>query len=136
LRIAFTGAHGTGKTTLCNELASMLKGHDDVVISREVPRVIVDTVGDPEFFRRGNNSLERQLLIFFYQATEDRFLTLKSKYVLHDRTMVDHLAYTTTLFPEFRKREEYTALISAIRTWLSQYDFIVSAQRTAGAFPA
>lgn len=120
MRIAFTGAHGTGKTTLCEELRPKLSA----TVSREVPRVIADTVNDDEFFRRGNNSPLRQLLIFFYQATEDRFLGDGGAVILHDRTMIDHLAYTSVLFPDFAKTVEFLALSAAARRWLGQYDLI------------
>lgn len=120
MRIAFTGAHGTGKTTLCEALKAQLAS-DPVYVSREVPRVIVDAVGDPGFFRRGNNSFARQLLVLFYQATDDRFFDASAALVLHDRTMVDHLAYTGVLFPEHRSSPEYTALVTAVRRWLDQY---------------
>jgi len=124
MRIAFTGAHGTGKTTLCNELQARLSERQPTMVSREVPRVMADAVGDKEFFRRGNNSLLRQMLIFFFQTTEDRFLAPAGGIILHDRTMLDHLAYTVTLFPHFKGTPECAALSAALKRWMQQYDLI------------
>jgi predicted ATPase len=101
LRIALTGSHGVGKTTLINALAPRLSAQGRIAICREAPRLIVDQIGDPLFFRRENNQISRQSLIFLEHVMEERRASGDSDVVISDRTLVDHLAYTQALFPEF-----------------------------------
>ena len=100
LRLALTGPHGVGKTTLIDALAPRLSPYGRVAICREAPRLIVDHLGDPEFFRRGKNKLSRQALIFLEHVMEERRAAIDADVVLSDRTLVDHLAYTQALFPD------------------------------------
>ena len=71
MKIALTGAHGTGKTTLCSRLGSNLANGTSFAICREVPRVIIGTTGDGHFFQRGHNTPLRQMMIFLYQIVEE-----------------------------------------------------------------
>lgn len=123
-KIALTGAHGTGKTTLTAALKKELEASMRTAICREVPRVIIDTVEQEEFFRRGKNTPLRQSIIFLFQVIEDFFQSRESDITISDRTMVDHLAYTLCLFPEFEREEEFIPLQSAIARWMGTYDLI------------
>ena len=124
VKIAVSGAHGTGKTTLC-EFLERTKGADlDLAICREVPRIIIDRVGEQSFFKRGNNTVERQLLIFLYQLEEERKKGSGKKVLLCDRTPIDHLAYTLANHPEFRGSPEHAALNGLIEDWLKTFDLI------------
>jgi len=125
MKIALTGAHGVGKTTLLNVLRDELGGPSEVAICREVPRVIVRAAGEDTFFRRGENTPLRQLLILFYQVIEEGLRSREADTVLADRTVIDHLAYTIVLFPEMVDSAEYTALLNAARLWLPEYDLIM-----------
>lgn len=125
MKIALTGAHGVGKTTLLNVLKHELGGPSEVAICREVPRVIIGAAGNDTFFRRGENTPLRQLLILFYQVIEEGLRRREADTVLADRTLVDHLAYTVVLFPEMVGCPEYTAILNAARLWLPEYDLIV-----------
>ncbi|MFZ5720929.1 MAG: ATP-binding protein [Pseudomonadota bacterium] len=100
LRLALTGPHGTGKTTLIKALSAKLEKYGRVSTCREAPRLIIDRVGDSEFFRRESNTTARQALIFLEHIMEERRASLDADIVLSDRTLVDHLAYTTVLFPK------------------------------------
>lgn len=124
MKLALTGAHGTGKTTLTNALRNHLLDSHSVSICREVPRLIIDLTKEDEFFRRGNNTLLRQSLIFLYQAIEDHLMAVDADIVITDRTMIDHLAYTLALFPAFPQTQEYVALREAIASWMQTYDYI------------
>tara|TARA_R110001606_G_scaffold325391_1_gene472080 strand:+ start:1531 stop:2100 length:570 start_codon:yes stop_codon:yes gene_type:complete len=124
LKIAVSGAHGTGKTTLCEFLEQNADRELDLAICREVPRIIIETVGDPGFFKRGSNTISRQLLIFLYQMEEERKKGAGRRSLLCDRTPVDHLAYTISNHGEFRNTEEYVALRSLIAEWLATFDII------------
>jgi len=125
MKIALTGAHGVGKTTLLNALQKKLGAHSSTVVCREVPRVIASVVGSDTFFRRGENTPLRQFLILFYQIIEEGLKEDEAEIVLADRTVVDHLAYTITLFPELVATPEYQALFTGIRSWLPKYDLII-----------
>ena len=124
LKIAVSGAHGTGKTTLCKYLEENTGALIDLAICREVPRIIIQTVGDPDFFKRGHNTVARQLLIFLYQLEEERKQGVGKQVLLCDRTPVDHLAYTYANHADFRESEENAALLSLISEWLDTFDII------------
>ncbi len=125
MKLALSGAHGTGKTTLITAVYDRLKDSQKIEICREVPRVIGDVVGEKEYFRRGNNTELRQCAIFLYQVMEDFFVHSRAEIVLSDRTMVDHLAYTEILFPEFGSTSEYEVVSNAVQRWLETYDHIL-----------
>lgn len=125
MKIALSGAHGTGKTTLVENVKLILTATHQIEICREVPRVIGDIADDREFFRREQNTLLRQCSIFLYQVIEDHMVQASADVVISDRTMVDHLAYTEVLFPEFKETTEYNVISKAVGVWLETYDKIV-----------
>jgi predicted ATPase len=124
LRIALTGPHGTGKTTIIRTVAPHLDTLGTVAICREAPRLIIDRVGDPEFFRRESNTTSRQALIFAEHLMEERRAAQNSDVVISDRTLVDHLSYTTVLFPESETSAELRVYREIAFESLSAYDAI------------
>lgn len=124
LKIALTGAHGTGKTTLLSRLSTDLASFGRIKICREAPRLIIDYVNDQEFFRRGKNTPNRQGLIFVEHLLEEQRNSIDCDIVITDRTLVDHLSYTTVLFPEFAKSVEYDVYKSMSLSSLHSYDEI------------
>lgn len=120
--ISITGAHGTGKTTLCRALFNRLEDLGCCEIGREAPRLIIDEAEDPAFLQRGQNTLERQLMVFLFQALEEsRACDIDDGFVIHDRTPVDVLAYTLILNPSLRQQVEGEVLMSAVRRWIHRY---------------
>ncbi len=98
-KIATCGAHGTGKTTLVRSVAAALAERGIRVRQLpEVPRVVCEQVGDPEYFRRGNNSLAKQLALLTGQCVLETERSAGYLPLLCDRTILDHWAYTTYLF--------------------------------------
>ncbi|WP_269584426.1 ATP/GTP-binding protein [Roseibium sp. Sym1] len=124
MKIALTGAHGTGKTTLTDTLHKSLSESYNTKVCREVPRVIIEAVGQDEFFRRGNNTPLRQCIVFLYQILEDHFKGLEAEILISDRTIIDHLAYMLDLFPEFQNEPEYKPIHKMIEQWMTTYDLI------------
>lgn len=116
MKIAFTGAHGVGKTTLINELKKRLGDEIKLEVTKEVPRIICEIVNDPEYFRRTNNTLPKQLAILLGQIVLE-YNTKKSSLLICDRTIFDHWAYTTYLF----KDEIDNSLSSSIEYFLIQH---------------
>ncbi|OYQ33773.1 hypothetical protein CHU95_15680 [Niveispirillum lacus] len=124
LRIAFTGPHGTGKTTLIKAIAPQLVSVGRVTICREAPRLIIEKLGDSEFFRRENNKPSRQALIFLEHLMEERRAESNVDVVISDRTLVDHLAYTLSLFPETANSPEVKIYENLAFESLTTYDAI------------
>lgn len=123
-KIALTGAHGTGKTTLSKELIVKLVSLGRLRACREAPRLIAESVGDPEFFRRGNNSPERQGMIFLEHVLEEQRQGVNCDILITDRTLVDHLAYTATLFPLAERSPEFGVYKRIAFETLDQYAVI------------
>lgn len=131
VRIAVSGSHGTGKTTLCRALNTRLSASYACEIRREAPQLMMDEASNPLFFYRDQNSLTKQLLVFVFQAMEDH-PSDEADIIIHDRSPVDILAYTLLLAPDYEHTEEGRLLHSAVHRWLKRYDLIF---RTPIAFP-
>ena len=101
------------------------------MICREAPHLIMDEVSDPTFFHLNQNTLSRQLLIFIFQAMEERN-EQEVDILIHDRTPVDILAYTFLVNPDYEHSVEGRLLSSAVHRWLSRYDIVF---RTPIEFP-
>jgi nicotinamide riboside kinase len=100
-KIALTGAHGVGKTTLARELTRTLESVYglDVVMTPEVPRLLCEFAGDPTFFRRGrNNPLKQVLLLYGQLEYEIEAASSGAKLIVCDRTVLDHWIYSANLF--------------------------------------
>jgi len=92
--IAFSGAHGTGKTTavyaLAAELKRQVKGEVGIVLetARQYPYQIVSADHD-------SASKEGQLWIFSKQMQEEMNAARFYDVVVSDRTILDCIAYTS-----------------------------------------
>lgn len=101
LKIALTGSHGTGKTTLANLLVQRLSEEGLTAAAvQEIPRLICELAGDPEYFRRAYNTPLRQLLLLIGQAVHERKLEFEVDVLVTDRSLLDHWIYTVNLFEE------------------------------------
>lgn len=124
MKVAFSGAHGTGKTTLLTRVAHLLGDSRGVRICKEVPRDIIATIGDTNFFRAGQNTPLRQMLILLQQVVDEQISATDWRVMLLDRTLVDHLAYTLDLFPDLGDGPEFRILRRIVMKWVRDIDIV------------
>lgn len=125
MKIAFTGSHGVGKTTLIDNLEKELSRVKSIVVTKEIPRIICELVNNTEYFRRGVNNLEKQLLIFLGQVIQEYELTNSNfELTLCDRTIFDHWAYTLYLFEKELNNEYINIIENFLLKHMSSYDLI------------
>lgn len=124
-KVALIGAHGTGKTTLANralaDLTNML-GNVSVALCPEIPRIICTAVGDSEYLRRENNSLEKQLTLLIGQESYEAVLQAQNDVLICDRSVLDHWAYTLNLFGSTMQRGIRETIGLFVRLHMSTYD--------------
>lgn len=127
LKVTFVGAHGTGKTTLVTTLAERINALGiKCSVTPEVPRIICGSAGDATYFRRGNNSLSKQILLLVGQPIyEVAASTRGTEMLLCDRAILDHWAYTRHLFmKELQGEDALSPLSDLIAKHCQSYDFI------------
>jgi nicotinamide riboside kinase len=127
VKVTFVGAHGTGKTTLVKALAERINSSGiKCSITPEVPRIICETAGDATYFRRGNNSLSKQILLLVGQPIYEVAAAADGAAVLLcDRAILDHWAYTRHLFmKELEDEHALSPLNNLIAKHCQSYDFI------------
>lgn len=112
MKIAMIGAHGVGKTTLCFEVAVLLKKQDiSVEFVKEVARSC------PLPINRETN-LEAQSWILHTQIAEELRAANMASHVLCDRSAIDNYAYLTWAAGG---RPELDTLVAA---WMKTYDLL------------
>jgi GTPase SAR1 family protein len=106
-KIAVVGTHGVGKTTLVQAFMQKLAVENiSGELAPEMPRVICDLVKDKSFFRQGNNTVLKQILLIYSQAQiEFQKSQSSSDIIICDRSILDHWAYTKYFFAEILKRD-------------------------------
>lgn len=110
VKLAFIGAHGVGKTTLCFDLASRLKRLDrGVDIVKEVARACPLPINRETTF-------EAQAWILHQQIAEELESASRYEMVICDRSVLDNYAY---MVHRVGRQPEYDALVAA---WLRSYD--------------
>ncbi len=109
MKIAFIGAHGVGKTTLCFDVASRLKRLDmGVDIVKEVARSCPLPINQ-------DTTLEAQAWILHTQIAQEIAAGSQFDAVICDRSVLDNYAY---LVHQVGRRPEYDALV---RGWVGTY---------------
>jgi nicotinamide riboside kinase len=113
MKIAFIGSHGVGKTTLCYDLAGLLKRqgiHVDMV--KEVARL------SPLPINR-KTSVEAQIWILMTQVAEEIRSGAYHQVVVCDRSVLDNYAYMMLACgrqPPFERLVAY---------WIKTYDLLL-----------
>lgn len=106
-RIAVVGTHGVGKTTLAQAFVQRLAGENiSCELAPEMPRVICNLANDNGFFRQGNNTVLKQILLIYSQAQiEFQKSQGRADIIICDRSILDHWAYTKYFFADALKRD-------------------------------
>jgi thymidylate kinase len=112
MKVAFIGSHGVGKTTLCYDLAAILKRQGlSVDIVKEVARL------SPLPINR-KTSLEAQTWILTTQISEEIRSASQHQVVVCDRSVLDNYAYMVLACGRQRWLERL------INHWIRTYDLL------------
>jgi nicotinamide riboside kinase len=112
LKIAFIGSHGVGKTTLCFDLAALLKRQDlHVDIVKEVARLSPLPINQ-------KTTLEAQLWILTSQVAEEIRSAAHHRVVVCDRSVLDNYAYMAYSCGRQRPIERF------VDFWIKSYDLL------------
>jgi thymidylate kinase len=112
MKIAFIGSHGVGKTTLCFDLAALLKRQGlNVDIVKEVARL------SPLPINR-QTSLDAQTWILTTQIAEEIRSSSHHQVVVCDRSVLDNYAYLVLACGRQRWLERL------INHWMRSYDLL------------
>ena len=121
MKIAFIGTHGVGKTTLCYELAGVLKRqgiHVDIV--KEVARL------SPLPINR-QTSLDAQTWILMTQVAEEIRSAAHHQVVVCDRSVLDNYAYMVLACGRQKAIERFVA------HWMKTYDLLFKVPMSGAA---
>jgi len=112
VKIAFIGTHGVGKTTLCYDLAALLKHEGlDVDIVKEVARL------SPLPINR-RTSLDAQTWILATQVAEEIRSASRHQVVVCDRAALDNYAYLALACGRQKAIERF------VDYWMQTYDLL------------
>ncbi len=112
MKLAFIGTHGVGKTTLCYDLASVLKRQGiNVDMVKEVARL------SPLPINR-KTSLEAQMWILTTQMAEEIRSGSQHDVVVCDRSVLDNYAYMTFACGRQKPIERF------VDYWMKTYDLL------------
>jgi thymidylate kinase len=112
MKIAFIGSHGVGKTTLCYDLAALLKRQGlSVDIVKEVARL------SPLPINR-QTSLDAQTWILASQIAEEIRSASQHQVVVCDRSVLDNYAYLVLACGRQRWLERL------VNHWMRTYDLL------------
>ena len=112
MKLAFIGTHGVGKTTLCYDLAALLKRQDvPVDIVKEVARLSPLPINQ-------KTTLEAQLWILTSQVAEEIRSAAHHRVVVCDRSVLDNYAYMAFACGRQRPIERF------VDWWMKSYDLL------------
>ena len=112
MKVAFIGTHGVGKTTLCFELAALLKKRDKVVeMVREVARFC------PLPINR-DTTVAAQSWILHTEIAEELAAENKAEIVICDRSVLDNYCYLL-------QTGKHPQLEPLVKWWTDTYDLLI-----------
>jgi nicotinamide riboside kinase len=123
MKVAFIGTHGVGKTTLCYDVASLLKKRGvNVDVVKEVARM------SPLPVNR-KTSLESQTWILATQVAEEIRASAHSPLVICDRSALDNYAYMALACGRQKPVERF------VDWWMKTYDLLFKVPALGRASP-
>lgn len=123
MKLAFIGTHGVGKTTLCYDLASVLKRQGvNVDMVKEVARL------SPLPINR-KTSLEAQVWILATQIAEEIRSASHHDVVVCDRSVLDNYAYMMFACGRQKPIERF------VDHWMKSYDVLFKVPISGAASP-
>jgi thymidylate kinase len=124
MKVAFIGTHGVGKTTLCYDLAALLKRRDlSVDVVKEVARVC------PLPINR-QTSLDAQTWILMTQVAEEIRSASQHQVVVCDRSVLDNCAYLALACGRQKAIERF------VDHWMKTYDLLFKVPMSEGTVSA
>ncbi len=112
MKVAFIGTHGVGKTTLCFELAALLKKRDKLVeMVREVARFC------PLPINR-ETAVAAQSWILHTEISEELVAENKAEVVICDRSVLDNYCYLL-------QTGKHPMLEPLVRWWTGTYRLLI-----------
>jgi len=121
MKVAFIGTHGVGKTTLCYDVAALLKKRGvNVDIVKEVARL------SPLPVNR-KTSLEAQTWILTTQVAEEIRAGVQHPVVVCDRSALDNYAYMALACGRQKPVERF------VDWWMKTYDILFKVPLVGGA---
>ncbi|HSB62160.1 MAG TPA: AAA family ATPase, partial [Vicinamibacteria bacterium] len=120
MKVAFIGTHGVGKTTLCYDLAALLKRRDvSVDVVKEVARL------SPLPINR-QTSLDAQTWILMTQVAEEIRSASQHRVVVCDRSVLDNYAYMVLACGRQKAIERF------VDHWMKTYDLLFKVPMSEG----
>jgi thymidylate kinase len=124
VKVAFIGTHGVGKTTLCYDLAALLKRRDlNVDVVKEVARL------SPLPINR-KTSLDAQTWILMTQVAEEIRSASQHQVVICDRSVLDNYAYMVLACGRQKAIERF------VDHWMKTYDLLFKVPMSEGTVSA
>jgi AAA domain len=124
LKLALSGTHGVGKTTLAYEICSLLKKADyNVELVTEVAR-------QSPFPVNAATTLEGQLWILHAQIAEELDAARRAPHVICDRAVLDNYCYLVNKFGRQPQLEAWLAW------WMDTYTILVGVPPVENGIPS
>lgn len=127
LKIALTGSHGTGKSTLLSAIAEkLIEKKISFEIVREIPRMVCERVDDNTFFRQQTNTFAKQTLLLQAHIEAEPAIGSAPDLILCDRALLDHWIYTAHFYSATLEEQNLLDVyVSTMVEHCQKYDLIL-----------
>jgi len=117
MKIAFTGSHGTGKTTSVAKKFYDMKLHNP----ENSITILTENAKNSPFKINKETSFESQLWIFSNQMQSELFFQANYDILICDRTIVDSIAYTMTA----GLNDLANSMMNLAKDYICTYEYII-----------
>lgn len=129
ITVAFSGSHGSGKTTACHEVLAALK-------KRNVNAgLVTESARSSHFLISGNKSPEMHIEVFGLHLLNEMRAQRIYSLVLCDRSVFDFVCYAKIRFPSYDNDQEHfkmRAMHAFAREYRKNYDLLFLTSRSYG----